>query len=183
MRDEDVDGNHGAEIPERIVGRMIATRDDVGWQTLVGTMCSAMELIQETCAIMVLPHLARIARAITALLQRLHDAEVEPTPAMLGEILAAVDVIEGRISLFGDSGQDTARDDSALVARLASWRTPVSIAPGDDAAAAAGGNVAEMNAMLLDEIRERICELALVAHYLNLFPWHGGRRTSSPDGG
>lgn len=174
------DGNgHGHQL---LAARMAAVRDDVGWATLLATMCTAVELIQETCAVMALPRLARIGRAALGVLERLQADEIVATPDMLGDVLAAVDAIDGRLSIHGDLGRDSAAADDELVARLVRWRaTRVGAAraepPQHDRARDA------MVAMLLDEIRERLCELALMAHYLTLFPWTaGGRAAAHADG-
>lgn len=160
---------------------MVASRDDHGRATLFATMCTAMELVQETCALMALVRLARLARACVAVLDRLQSGEMEPRPRMMEDLLSTITAIDDRLSNFTDAGEalTAAVDDEELIARLARWRGPGAMAPSHSATVRTIDE-SEANAMLLDEIRERICELALVTHYLSLFPWHVDDRACGP---
>lgn len=167
----------GIDSRDPLSMRMAATPHDVGWSTLIATMYSAMELIQETCAIMALPRLARVGRAALGVLERLDAGEISATPQMLADVLSAVDAIDGRLSLHGDLAVDSASADDELITRLARWRGPHAMAAAESAAPDRATSA--MTAMLLDEIRERLCDLALVAHYLALFPWRGDHRAAA----
>ncbi len=145
-------------------------RDDVGPMRQVATMCSAVDLIQETCAVMALPRLARISRAASGVLERLHCDEIVATPEMLGDLLAAVHALSHRLGVDGDSATASARTDDELIARLVRWRG--SREPRAEAESVPHDRVpAAVIAVLLDEIHERLSRLALVAHHLTLFPW------------
>lgn len=173
----DMDRLHGSRSGAARRGRppaVIATGNDgeVGDVAVVSTMCSAMERIQEACAVMAYPRLARVARAVLGALERMQAREVAPTPAMLADVLAAVNTIDRRLRSRGDREDSATSNDEQMIAQLARWRGTVEWRTSDSGTPPCGADE-EMNTLLLDEIRERMSGLTLLAHYQILFAWKG----------
>lgn len=91
--------------------------------------------IKGTCGFVGLPRLERIAHAAETPLGRVRDGALAMSPALVTEVLAAVDAIKRILAALAASGAEPVGSDDALVARLgtiAEGVTPAPAAAPDD---------------------------------------------------
>ncbi|MCC7053403.1 MAG: chemotaxis protein CheA [Gemmatimonadaceae bacterium] len=84
-----------------------------------------------TCGFLGLPRLEGVAHAAENVLDALRAGRLEVTPALIGDVLAAVDCIKAVLARLAADEVEPTGDDSALIATLERW-----IAPTGSAAAA-----------------------------------------------
>jgi two-component system, chemotaxis family, sensor kinase CheA len=133
--------------------------------------------IKGTCGFLNLPRLERLAHAAETVLGKVRDGQVEVTPAMVGETLAAIDAIKAILGVLGATGKEPEGDDEALIARLGdtlSADAGVTAAgpaePVDPVAARDGGTRVNqsirVSVSLLEQLMTTVSELVLTRNEL-----------------
>ncbi|HYZ24385.1 MAG TPA: chemotaxis protein CheW [Rhodopila sp.] len=74
--------------------------------------------IKGTCGFLGLPRLERVAHAGENVLGRLRDRTLSVTPAIVSQVLQAIDRIKAIVAVLGETGAEPAGDDSELIAAL-----------------------------------------------------------------
>ncbi|HEX2943440.1 MAG TPA: chemotaxis protein CheA, partial [Rhodopila sp.] len=92
--------------------------------------------IKGTCGFLGLPRLERVAHAGENVLGRLRDRTLTVTPAIVSQILEAIDRIKAIVAALGETGAEPAGDDAELIAALNAT------AAGEDAPKAAAATQA-----------------------------------------
>lgn len=92
--------------------------------------------IKGTCGFLGLPRLERVAHAGENVLGKLRDRSLAVTPAIVSQVLAAIDQIKAIVAGLGATGAEPVGDDSNLIAALnaAAAEHPQPIAPAIEAA-------------------------------------------------
>jgi two-component system, chemotaxis family, sensor kinase CheA len=95
--------------------------------------------IKGTCGFLGLPRLERVAHAGENVLGKLRDHALTVNPAIVSQILEAIDTIKMIVAALGETGVEPAGDDTVLIAALnatASGEAAPTKAPNSDAAPA-----------------------------------------------
>ena len=91
------------------------TPDDADTLSLIFRL---VHTIKGTCGFLGLPRLERVAHAAENVLGKLRDRELTVTPAIVSQVLAALDQIKMIVTTLGISGAEPAGNDADLIAEL-----------------------------------------------------------------
>ena len=84
----------------------------------VGLIFRLVHTIKGTCGFLGLPRLERVAHSAENVLGLLREGSLAATPSIVTSVLQAVDVMRAVVSALGQSGQEPAGDDSAIISTL-----------------------------------------------------------------
>ncbi len=143
----------------------------------LGQIFRLVHTIKGTCGFLGLPRLERVAHAGETLLGRFRDGELAPTPARIGRVLQALDVIRLVVAGLERDGAEPQGDDAALIAALdaagseaAEPDTPTpAAAPSPEAAsgeAEAGARTIRVQVEVLEDLMTLVSELVLARNQL-----------------
>ena len=112
--------------------------------------------IKGTCGFLGLPRLERVAHAGENVLGRLRDRTLAVTPAIVTQVLAALDCIKVIVATLSETGSEPPGDDTALIALLnatAADDAPLAaaVAPGPQPSAPPGPDTIDSNSPPLAE--------------------------------
>ncbi len=110
--------------------------------SLLNSIFRAIHTIKGTCGFLGLPRLENVSHTAESVLERLRAGALKADPAVVSDILRAVDVIKLVLTGLEVSGVEPAGDDSLLIALLEQWLTP----QGQPAVKAAVQSVTQSNA-------------------------------------
>ena len=108
--------------------------------SLLNSIFRTIHTIKGTCGFIGLERLEMVAHSAEGALSRLRDGEIQSSPRLINDILAAIDVIKEILDSLNRTETEPSGDDTALIARLDAWLDDQRIE------ATAAGEAAQVNA-------------------------------------
>lgn len=102
---------------------------------LLNSIFRTIHTIKGTCGFIGLARLELVAHSAEGVLSRLREGEIQISPRMINDVLAAIDTIKGILSSLTLTELEGEGDDTALLARLDAWMQEVSVVAEEDNAA------------------------------------------------
>lgn len=90
-------------------------------KSLLNSIFRTIHTIKGTCGFIGLERLEMVAHSAEGALSRLRDGEIQSSPRLINDILAAIDVIKEILDSLNRTEMEPEGDDSALIARLDAW--------------------------------------------------------------
>ena len=131
-----------AENLQQLDCDLVALERAPGDRELLRSIFRTIHTIKGTCGFLGLERLERVAHAAENVLVLLRDGEIAVTPPVVGDVLAAFDVIRAIIAGLEATQEEPAGDDSALVAELDGWTSGEKARALADAGASPAGRPA-----------------------------------------